>query len=174
MPMIFNAGLSKKIGTANYGSLGASCNVTVELDQHLLRDDLADFHSHVRKVQVACAQAVNDELARQQEPSANPEPVPASQQQHRAPSSPSNSNGNGSAHRNGSHRASQKQIDYVNQLAQQIRGLGIRRLETLADKMFAKPMAELTSLDASGLIDTLKSIKTGDIALNAALDGVTT
>ena len=55
MPMTLNVGLSKKVGLPDYGSLGASCSVTVELDQHLLRDDLTAFHSHVHKVQVACA-----------------------------------------------------------------------------------------------------------------------
>ena len=44
MPLKLNVGLSKKIGLPDFGSLGASCHVEVELDGALLRTDLDGFH----------------------------------------------------------------------------------------------------------------------------------
>jgi hypothetical protein len=37
-----------------------------------------------------------------------------------------------------------------------------------------EPVADLTSLDASDMIDTLKSIKAGEITLDNALNGAAT
>ena len=170
MPLKLNVGVNKKIGLPDYGSLGTSCHVEVEVDGHLIFDDLDAFHQKVRQAYVACAQAVNDELARQQDsPSQIEHPAPATSRT----AASTNGNGNGNGHRNGTNggTASQKQLNYANQLAGQIQGLGVRRLEALAIKMFGKPIAGLSSLDASSLIDTLKAIKDGRLDLNAALDG---
>ena len=162
MPLKANIGLSKKIGQPDYGSRGASCSVELELDGSLLQHDLAAFHRHVRNAFVACQQAVSDELARDQQ--GDNGKVPAVDT-HRAPAASPQDNGS-----NG-HRASQKQADYIRKLASQIKGLGVRRLDTLANKMFGKPMADLTSLDASGMIDMLKAIKAGEIDVDTALNG---
>lgn len=177
MALTLTAGLSKKQGLPDYGSLGASCSVTVELDGSMLNNDLETFHRHVRNAYVACSQAVNDELARQMvnvgEGSnghkAAGTNVSRGNGEHGSrngnPSNRAHTGGNG----NGGHRASEKQMNYVNQLAKQIRGLGVRRLEALTGRMFNKPLADLTSLDASSLIDTLKAIKDGRVSLDAAL-----
>ncbi|MCB9873642.1 MAG: hypothetical protein H6821_05630 [Planctomycetaceae bacterium] len=175
MPLKLNVGVNKKIGLPDYGSLGTSCHVEVEVDSGLIFDDLDGFHQKVRQAYVACAQAVNDELARQgstTQPASQPHT--ATSNGNAATATTSNGNGNGNGHRNGTNggTASQKQLNYANQLAGQIQGLGVRRLEALANKMFGKPIAGLSSLDASSLIDTLKAIKDGRLDLNAALDGV--
>jgi hypothetical protein len=61
-----NVGVSRKVGLPAFGSVGASCNLEVELDVTLIDRDLDAFHARVRDVYVAAHQAVNDDLARQQ------------------------------------------------------------------------------------------------------------
>jgi len=64
MPLQVSVGMSQKIGQPNYGSLGASCQVVMELDSRLLPHDVAAFQEQVREVFDACRQAVQCELAR--------------------------------------------------------------------------------------------------------------
>ena len=156
--------MTKKIGLPDYGSVGFSCSVQAELPEGLIFDDPEAFQQRVRSVYVQCARAVNDELARHQQGDNGQAPIVET---HRP--APNSRQGNGT----GGHRASQKQLDYIRQLAGQIRGLGVRRLDTLSQRMFGKPAADLTSLDASGMIDMLKSIKSGEVNLDNALNGVT-
>ena len=161
MPLKLNIGLSKKIGQPDYGSLGASCHVEVELDAALLQNDLDGFHRHVRSVFVACQQAVNDELSRHSE-------SPATSHGNNG-----QSNGNATAQgsNNGtSYRASDKQLNYAQRLASQIPNLG--RLELLVDQMFNKSINDLSGFEASSLIDQLKAMKEGQVAVPSAADGV--
>ena len=161
MPLKLNVGLSKKVGQPDYGSLGATCNVEVELDAALLQNDLDGFHRHVRAVFVACQQAVNDELAR------HSSTTPARQTNNG--NGHSNSTPNGST--NGtSYRASGKQLNYARRLATQIPNLG--RLELLVDQMFNKSINDLTGFEASSLIDQLKAMKEGQVAVPNTPDGV--
>ena len=157
MPLRLNLGLSKKVGLPAYGSLGASCHLELELDQSLLDSDLDGFHQRVRRIYAACRQAVYEELARQQD-SPPWEDSPETTGEH----------GNETSH---STMASAKQIEYAEQLARQIRGLGFRRLEALAQKLHEKPLAALSSSEASALIDVLKELKTGTIEVAEVLNG---
>ena len=186
VPMTITAGLSKKVGTANYGSVGAICNITFEADHKLLEQDLDGFQQRVKNAFVAARQAVYDQLNRELN-------VPTARVDGAAPpavATASSANGNGAAgttandtidshgnetnaggQRNGGsgHPASERQLAYARQLANSIEGLGLRRLETLAAEVCGKPIAALSSVDASGLIETLKSIRDGLIDLDSVL-----
>ncbi len=52
MPLQLSVGLSKKRGLPDYGSIGAACSVTVELDGSLLNQDLESFHHQVKRVKI--------------------------------------------------------------------------------------------------------------------------
>jgi hypothetical protein len=147
----------------------------MELDYGLLDHDLDGFHTRVHQLYTACRQAVHDELARQQTG-----PVPRATPTSNGGNGHGRSNGyanghsnghsNGNGHTNGtSPAASAKQIEYAQQLAKQITGLGMRRLETIAQRMHQRPLAALSSLEASALIDLLRAIKAGKLELGHVL-----
>jgi hypothetical protein len=160
--MKINCGLAKKQGLPNYGSISANCGVEFEVDAAVL-GDAETFQRHVRNAYAACRDAIVQELARQQ----GSEPVAAV-----ATNGPA---GNGTAtqgakpQNSNSNRASEKQVEYIRQLAKQIPGMGVRRLDDLAQQMYHKPLADLTTFEASGVIDCLKGIQAGEIDLQAAL-----
>ena len=62
-PLVFNmavtvsAGLQKKVGLPDYGSLGASCHVEFEIDRSMLDQNLDGFHQKVADAFAACRQA---------------------------------------------------------------------------------------------------------------------
>jgi hypothetical protein len=65
MPLRLNVGVSKKLGLPAYSSIGASCNLDLELENGLLRDP-AGFRDQVQGAFLAARKAVDDELARLQ------------------------------------------------------------------------------------------------------------
>ena len=174
MSLKLSVGLSKKLGLPNYGSVGASCHVEFEVDATLFQDDLDGFHGRVQSAYTACRQAVQDELNHHQPGPSGGSEGPAD----RLPAVEPGSEGgetegsNGHSDGNGWHGATQKQLDYVQQLARQIKGLGTRRLDSLAQAMFSKPVVSLSVQDASCLIDCLKSIKSNEVDFDIMLSGM--
>jgi hypothetical protein len=168
-----NIGVSRKVADNNYGSRGASVNVEVELDSALIQAP-DRFRERIRQVFRLAQQAIDDELNRQQAGGTSNQTTTGASNGHAGqPSNTGNGNANnGNGQHNGNRQAmsaSEKQLNYARQLAKSISGLGVRNLETIAQKMYSKPLASLTTLDASGLIDTLKAIKAGEINLDAVL-----
>ena len=155
MPLKLNVGVSRKVGLPDYGSVGASCNLEMELDSTLIERDLDGFHLRVRDAFVAVRQAVQDELARVQAPIELAPPAPPGL---RPTSSPANGNGHpfhGPAERSRTRKlATEKQVKAILAIARQqhadLDGLlqqdfGLERVEDLSIKQ------------ASELIDMLKA-----------------
>jgi hypothetical protein len=152
MPMKVSVGLSKKLGLPDYGSLGASCHVEVELDGSMLQNDVEKFQQHVRRAYQACAQAVSEELARNNgHHSANNNGSP--------PTNGNGTNGNGHApsngngHSNGQRRATQSQAKAIYAIARN------QRIDVgqLMDRYGVKKPEDLDIKTASKVIDSLKS-----------------
>ena len=172
-----NIGFNRKLGEANFSSRGASVNLEIEVESGVVREPdklqaKIDYLFKLAKASVD-AQLNGTSPPQQPQPAANNNGSNGNNgngTHANASAGQTNGNGssNGSSNGNG-HHASEKQLNFANQLAKGIRGLGARRLESLSGRMFGKPLAGLTSLDASSLIDTLKAIKEGRVSLDAAL-----
>jgi hypothetical protein len=194
MPAKLSVGISRKITLSQNGSLEAGCHVELDIPGTLLMGDQQRFQSQVRSAYLACAEAVDDELARQQAGATSDRRRVEAGRTKPPPDAPpaqpdaGNSVGgrqparrgdpaNGAAAKGAagnSHGVSRKQLDYIQQLARQVPELGTRRLDALTRRMYGRPAADLTSLEASSLIDTLKAAKAGEIHLEHVFSGEAT
>lgn len=147
MPLKLSIGLSRKVGLPEYGSLGASCHIELELESNLLSQDPVNLGDRARQAYAACAEAVEDALRRHR-------PADATRQ-----------NGHAGAHKNGRLDtpsmplpATARQIEYIHRLASRIPGLDEQVLDALAQEHWYKPAAELDRHQASHLIDELRKL----------------
>ncbi len=57
MPLTLNVGIARKLGQPGYSSIGASCNLQVELENGLLGDP-ENLQGKIRQAYLACSKAV--------------------------------------------------------------------------------------------------------------------
>ncbi len=73
-------GLNRKVGQPNYGSLGASCHIDLEVDTQSVLSGGQEMIDRIRRSFELCNAEVERELTRQSQPTAA-----AAQQHHQAP-----------------------------------------------------------------------------------------
>lgn len=185
MPMKLSVGLTKKIGQPQYGSLAASCQLEVEVESSLFERDPSAFQERARKAFAACRREVETELEYGDRCKTHYLPPALEMANHEATNSLSSSQaakhgplGNGVA-ANGdftsdgddeSQPASASQLSYLRRLASRIGRTTALRIEVLAQRRYGKPLVELSRLEASRLIATLRAVKAGELDWETVLD----
>ena len=158
MPLKLNVGYSKKIGQPDYGSLGASCNIEVELDQSLVFQDLDGLHEKVKLVFVACKQAVHDELYRNE----HGQHDEACHQNGRSNQNSNGSNGNGRGNgprKINGRRATASQVRAITSISDRLQ---LDLASWLHQRYGIRLPAELSITEASNTIDELKALPAGN------------
>ena len=158
MPLKLSVGLSKKIGQPDFGSLGASCSVELELDSHVIARNPALLQQQAQQAFASCAQAVEGELARQRSPNgqSNGSHPPG---QNGSANGSSNGHATNGHHQNGhskprGHQATASQVKAIVAIA------GRQRLDLaheLQTRFHVDRPENLSISDASRLIDELKT-----------------
>lgn len=165
MPMTVKVGLAKKIGQPEFGSLGASCDIELELDGGLLFNDLEGLQQKIQSAYVACRQAVNDELAgrcrTEQSPRSDSavgtnghcQPV-SNGGHHRVPAGNDSNQTNGRGH-SGSGKRRAATVSQVRALHAIATRQGFDLTERLREQFNLCRAEELSVTEASRLIDEL-------------------
>ena len=158
MPLKLNVGLNKKIGQPDYGSLGASCSVEIELDSHVMARNPALLRQQAQQAFAACSQAVEGELARQRSPNGQAGVS-------HAPGQNGFANGHSNGHTtNGHHQNGHRKTNGRQATASQVKAIvaiaGRQRLDLareLQTRFHVDRPENLSISDASQLIDALKN-----------------
>ena len=149
MPLKLSIGLSRKNGLPDYGSLGAHCQIELELEAALLSRDPVSLGDQARRAFAACAEAVEEALTR-----------------HRPADARSCSQGRAAANGRSVHSftplpATARQLEYARQLAAQVPGLEEPGLEAFVQQHCGKPQLVLNRGEASQLIEVLRQLVAG-------------
>ena len=159
MTIKINVGVNKKIGLPDYGSAGSHCNIEVEADNSIL-EDAGHFLQRVKDAYESARQAVEEELAHHR-----PDNVHAghsgSYQQREEPAQQKREYRSKNSGENSRFVVSEKQLTFIWQLCKGIKGLDKRSLEKYCDSKFGKASSQLSTKEASVLIDDLKAAKEG-------------
>jgi len=153
--MKLNAGVSKKVSDNNYGSVGASVHLEVELESALIQEP-ERLHERIRQVFRLAQQAVNEELNKAEAQSGSPQGTQPSGGNGR-----DNGNGHGHAapHRSNGRRATASQ-------ARALRAIADRQGHDLAaelrNRFGVERPEDLSISEASQCIDDLKAATNGN------------
>jgi hypothetical protein len=155
MTMKINVGLSRKIGQPNFGSLGASCHVDIELDAQALRDEPERLRAKVREAFAVCKQSVDAELAQCEHCDVTPQHVPpitgpSGWQPREQPTARSTSNGSARS-------ATAAQVKAIHAIAGKA---GVTLARELESRFGVSHPQQLSISQASETIDHLKSLLT--------------
>ena len=153
MTIKINVGVNKKIGLPDYGSAGSHCNIEIEADNSIL-DNAEQFLQRVKDAYEVARQSVEEELSHHRPGSATSQSRSASQsnaaprQEHRSDNPTDNR-----------YIASPKQQQFIASLVKGVKGLDWRKLDKYCDTKFGKVCSQLSSKEASALIEDLKAAK---------------
>ena len=140
MPLTLNVGLQKKVGQPDYGSLGASCHLEVEIEHSLIREP-EQLREKIKYLFNQAKQAVEEELN--------------AGAQHDAIGH--GNSGKGSQRSNG-RQATASQVRAIHAIADRNR---IELTARLRDRFGVEKPDELLIGQASELIDELKNASNG-------------
>lgn len=139
-----NAGLSRKVGEPDYCSRGASVNLELELEGHLVGDSEA-LMDRIRKLFSLARVAVDEELNGQR---------PAGSNGNRAGA---NGNDNGASKARGGRPATASQLRAIRSICEELK----LDPELLPGEKFGVRLEALSLKEASSLIDELKTRAAG-------------